>query len=83
MQTQVGSLMYILERGEGNDFTIIYFMCCSQEEIQAKGGVRKVQSHQLQLLYCTWSGEIFPSSATNLLRKATEPNSGTASPTRR
>lgn len=31
----------------------------------------------------TWSRESFPSSATILLRLATEPNRGTASPTRR
>ncbi|TNN44849.1 hypothetical protein EYF80_044938 [Liparis tanakae] len=31
----------------------------------------------------TWSGDSFPSSATILLRPATEPNRGTASPTRR
>jgi hypothetical protein len=31
----------------------------------------------------TWSGEIFPSSANILLRKASEPKRGTASPMRR
>lgn len=39
--------------------------------------------HWVTLLYVTWSGESFPSSATILLRQATEPNRGRASPTLR
>lgn len=45
--------------------------------------VAPINTEHVLLLCVTWSGESFPSSATILLRQATEPNRGTDSPTLR